>query len=68
MTANMTYSPYFDDSYNNMTTANMTANIVPYKYEPTFTVVPPTWHKPTFVFAFFLLVILFLGLWFGRNN
>lgn len=30
--------------------------------------VAPTWHKPTFVFAFFLLAILFIGLWFGHKQ
>lgn len=30
--------------------------------------VAPTWHKPTFIFAFFILVVLFIGLWMGQSG
>lgn len=30
--------------------------------------VPPTWHKPTFIFAAFVITMLILGLWFGKQN
>lgn len=35
---------------------------------PTFHMVPPTWHRPTFVFALIIIVVLVLGLWFGKRN
>jgi hypothetical protein len=28
----------------------------------------PTWHKPTFIFAAFVISMLLLGLWFGRRQ
>lgn len=30
--------------------------------------VNPTWHKPTFIFAAFVITMLLLGLWVGRKD
>ena len=37
-------------------------------YPPVDMSINPTWHKPTFIFAAFVIIMLVLGLWFGRNR
>ena len=36
-----------------------------YPIAPQYTVISPTWHSPTFIFAAFILIVLILGLWIG---